>query len=100
VDEKPVKPLHFALLQNYPNPFNPTTTIDYEIPKQERVTLEIYDVLGQKIKTLVDGVLQPGDYSAMWRGTNDAGIFVATGVYFYRLEAGNYTSVKKMLLLK
>ena len=100
VDEKPVTPRRFRLLQNFPNPFNPTTTIQYEIPKQERVTLEIYDVLGQRVATLVNGMLQPGEYSAVWRGTNNEGIHVATGVYFYRLRAGDFLSVKKMLLLK
>ncbi len=100
VDEKPVTPRRFRLLQNFPNPFNPTTIIEYEIPKQERVTLEIYDVLGQRVATLVDGMLQPGEYSAVWRGTNNEGVHVATGVYFYRLRAGDFLSVKKMLLLK
>ena len=100
IREKPARPLSYQLSQNYPNPFNPTTTIQYQIPRQERVTLEIYDILGQKIATLVDGVLQPGQYSAMWNGGNNAGIHVATGVYFYRLQAGSFTSVKKMLLLK
>ncbi len=100
IAEKPQKPLTFALDQNYPNPFNPTTTILYEIPKTEKVTLEIYDVLGQRVATLVNGVLQPGQYSAIWSGMNNAGFHVATGVYFYRLQAGSFVSVKKMLLLK
>ncbi|OYV88564.1 MAG: hypothetical protein B7Z63_00145, partial [Ignavibacteriae bacterium 37-53-5] len=68
--------------------------------RQERVTLEIYDVLGQKVSTLVDGMLQPGQYAAMWNGANNSGVRVATGVYFYRLQAGSFISVKKMLLLK
>ena len=100
ITEEPTKPLSYALEQNYPNPFNPTTTILYEIPKPERVTLEIYDVLGQRVATLVDGVQTPGQYTAIWNGRNSAGMQVATGVYFYRLQTGSFTSVKKMLMLK
>ncbi|MGB9591969.1 MAG: T9SS type A sorting domain-containing protein, partial [Candidatus Kryptoniota bacterium] len=100
ISRKSVRPLTYALQQNYPNPFNPSTTISYEIPTTEKVTLKIYDVLGRTVATLVDDVLQPGQYTAVWSGENSAGIRVATGVYFYRLQAGSFTSVRKMLLVK
>ncbi len=100
IDAKPVVPLKFGLEQNYPNPFNPTTTIEYGIAKPERVSLEVYDVLGQHVATLVSGMLQAGNYSVVWNGANGNGVHVATGVYFYRLHAGSFISVKKMLLLK
>jgi len=100
IDHRPGRPLTYDLQQNYPNPFNPTTFIRYEIPKTERVTLEIYDVLGRKVTTLVDEILQPGQYTAVWNGDNNAGVHVATGVYFCRLRAGSFTSVKKLVFLK
>lgn len=100
VENKPVIPDKFELLQNYPNPFNPTTTISYSIPKPEKVTLEIFDILGQRVAVLKNENQSPGFYSVKWNGMNQNGEFVATGVYFYRLVAGGFVSVKKMLLLK
>ena len=88
-------PLVYKLEQNYPNPFNPTTRIEFSIPKQSNVELKVFNVLGQEVATLVQGVLPPGDHVA----TFDAKSF-ATGVYFYRIKAGEFLSVKKMLLLK
>ncbi len=85
----------FVLSQNYPNPFNPTTVIDYTIPKESHVTLKIYDVLGQEVRTLVDQDQQVGRYSVNFNGSS-----LASGVYFYRLFAGNHVITKKMLLLK
>ncbi len=93
-------PSRFDLYQNYPNPFNPTTTIKYAIPKNVNVTLKIYDLLGREIKTLVNEVQSPGVYSVKWNGDNAAGAKVATGIYFYRIKAGNFVKVHKMLLLK
>ncbi len=93
-------PVKFALMQNYPNPFNPTTTIHYELPTSSKVTLKIYDVLGQEVKTLVDGVEAGGYRSVTWDGTSDSGTRVASGVFFYRLEAGIFTDTKRLLLLK
>ena len=88
-------PSEFRLYQNYPNPFNPATTIAYEISASAHVDIKIYDILGREVATLVDGVQNPGSY----RVTFDAS-HIASGVYFYRLEAGSFVSVKKMLLLK
>jgi hypothetical protein len=88
-------PERFALEQNYPNPFNPTTKINFTVPKSARVTLTIFNVLGQKVATLVDGFMNTGSYTVDFNATN-----LATGVYFYRLEAGGLSAAKKMLLLK
>jgi hypothetical protein len=86
------KPLTFNLNQNYPNPFNPTTKIKFEIPKLSYVRLTIYDMLGREITTLVNENLKPGRYELSW----DA-IQYASGVYFYKIEAGSYVKTKKML---
>ncbi len=94
------KPSEFVLYQNYPNPFNPTTTIKYAVPKNEKISLKIYDVLGREVKTLVNSVKAPGIYSVTWNGSNNSGSKVASGIYFYRLKAGNFVNVKKMILLK
>jgi hypothetical protein len=88
-------PTGFDLRQNYPNPFNPSTTIRYDLPKDTRVALKIYDGLGREVATLVDERESAGFKAAQWNATG-----FASGVYFYRLEAGNFVSVKKLLLLK
>ncbi len=96
----------FALDQNYPNPFNPTTTIRYSLPEPASVNLSIYNVLGQRVATLTNEVLDAGVYNALWNGRNDAGVQVASGIYFYRIEAkatnsgATFTSLKKAMLLK
>jgi hypothetical protein len=90
-----------SLSQNYPNPFNPTTTIVYTVRRQTPVTLRVYNVAGALVRTLVDGVRSPGiDHKVEWDGRNAAGQAVASGVYFYRLVAGDYTRTRKMVLLK
>lgn len=88
-------PALFGLLQNYPNPFNPLTTIEYQIPIASRVTINIYNILGQHVKTLVDGIEDAGFKSVRWNATG-----VASGVYYYRMEAGEFIQVKKLLLLR
>jgi glycosidase len=88
-------PKEFALSQNYPNPFNPTTLIEYALPKQSYVTLTLYNVLGQQVAKLVDGEQQPGYKSVTFNGSN-----LSSGLYFYRLNAGSFTSVKKMMIVK
>lgn len=85
----------FSLNQNYPNPFNPTTTIDYYIPSANKVSLDVYDILGNKIKTLVKGNQEKGTHSIIFNG-----IGLASGIYFYKLSSGNYQEIKKMILVK
>jgi hypothetical protein len=84
---------HFSLSQNYPDPFNPTTTISYTIPKQYHVRLQVFNLLGQLLTTLVEEDKMPGNYSVIW----DAG-HRPSGLYFYRMEAGNFVQVKKAVL--
>ena len=91
----PRTPANYSLYQNYPNPFNPTTQINFSVPKNSFVTLKVYNVLGQEVATLFSGMQKAGNYVA----TFDANRF-ASGVYFYRLQAGNFSSVKKMMLFK
>lgn len=93
-------PLVFELSHNFPNPFNPSTEIRFTIPKFDHVTLEVIDLLGRKVKTLVDEERHAGLHTVTWNSTNSANQQVASGMYFYRLRAGDLTSVKKMLLLK
>lgn len=93
-------PKSYELMQNYPNPFNPTTLINYQLPENQTVTLEIYNSLGEKIRTLVDETQAAGFHSVQWKGDNNYGNKVASGMYLYRITAGRFTSVKKMLLLK
>ncbi|UCE23891.1 MAG: M28 family peptidase [Candidatus Zixiibacteriota bacterium] len=93
-------PADFALRQNYPNPFNPGTEIVYSLPKSAHVTLAVYNILGQKVATLVDARRDAGTHHVFWYGTDEGGQAVATGIYLYRLEAGNFKESKKMLLLR
>ncbi len=90
----------FQLSQNYPNPFNPLTNMEFGIGNAEWVKLTVYDVLGRKVRTLVNERKLPGTYTVQWNGTNDAGQPVASGVYLYRLQAANHTLVRKMLLIR
>ena len=98
--EVSVLPNVFSLSQNYPNPFNPSTIIKFQLPQKERVVLEVYNTLGEKVKTLVDDIKDPGFYEAKWDGTNNNNIAVATGVYIYRIMAGKFVLSKKMMFLK
>ena len=93
-------PREFALDPNYPNPFNSSTTIRYRLEESGRVRLEIFDIQGQKVKTLADGDVGPGVYQVEWDGTDASGKPVATGVYLARLQKGTALLVHKMLLLK
>lgn len=93
-------PKDFSLSNNYPNPFNPVTNIKYSIPKQSKVSVVIYNILGKRIKELVNEYKTPGHYSVKWNGTNKIGSKVSSGIYFYRIKAKDYHNVKKMLLLK
>ena len=97
-------PRDWMLYQNYPNPFNPTTTIEFDVPevagKIPRAAVQIFNILGQHIMTLERGIHDAGRYSVVWNGMNTNGVRVASGVYFYRLLAGEYVSTKKMVMLK
>jgi hypothetical protein len=88
-------PSKFSLSQNFPNPFNPSTEIKFDIPKTSNVKLEIYNILGEKNASLVDQILQPGSYSVSWNASN-----APSGVYFYRISAGDFTATKKLILIK
>jgi len=93
-----VKPA--VLKQNYPNPFNPTTTISFNLPKAENVNLSIYNVKGQLVKTLANDRLNAGDHNIVWNGLDNNNNQTASGVYFYKLSAGNFSEMKKMVLVK
>ncbi|NOX88070.1 MAG: T9SS type A sorting domain-containing protein [Calditrichaeota bacterium] len=96
-------PLQFKLSQNFPNPFNPSTTIKIGIPEtgaQNKIVLKIYDVLGKEIKSLFEGNLPPGYHQFEWDGTNQTGNAVASGIYFYQLQAGKTSIMRKMILLR
>jgi hypothetical protein len=93
-------PTTIALMQNYPNPFNPSTQIRYALPVQSYVTLTVYNALGQEVARLADEVQEAGYHEVRWNGTNGSGTPVSTGIYFYRMRAGDFVDIKKMLLLK
>jgi len=87
-------------LQNYPNPFNPATTISYYVKQEAEVNISIYNIKGQKVKTLINETKNAGSYNLEWNGVDDAGKKVSSGVYFYRLKTGDLEKVRKMILLK
>ena len=99
MDEEPNSIAQFQLYQNYPNPFNPTTTIHYTLTpplsQWEKVTLKVYDMLGREVAALVNEVKAPGTYATSWNASD-----VASGVYFYRLQAGVFNAMKKCVVLK
>lgn len=99
-NEDPINPVITALHGNYPNPFNPSTSISYSVRENMPVQLVIYNMLGQKVKTLVDGPVEPGSHSISWNGRDNNNRPVASGVYFFKMHAGKYTSTKKMILMK
>jgi hypothetical protein len=93
-------PKNFSVSQNYPNPFNPTTTIEFDVPNKSQVNLTVYNVLGQKVKTLVNQEMAAGTYKADWDGRGESGTSISSGIYFYKFEAGSYVTTKKMVMLK
>ncbi len=93
-------PNNFRVHQNYPNPFNPATTIKYQLPKSAQVELTVYNLLGQKVITLVSAFQTAGEKSVVWDGTNAAEQPVGTGIYFYSLQTGDFTDTRKMLLVR
>ena len=90
----------FALHQNYPNPFNPITTIRFDVPKESHVKIDVYNVMGEKVAELVDAYFQPGFYTVNWDGMTTPGSALSSGMYFYRIQARDFTAVKKLLLVK
>ncbi len=98
--DQPISPERYQLSQNYPNPFNPETTIHFTLPKSTKVSLEIYNILGQTILTLVNDFRIAGQHQVQWSGRDQLGNSVASGVYIYTLRSENYTSSKKMLLIR
>ncbi len=100
VDDGNTVPATFELMQNYPNPFNPSTVIGYQLPETEHVLIEVYNALGQKVRTLVDDVKDAGRYSISWDGNNNSGQSVSSGIYLYKINTGKYSNTKKMMLLR
>jgi hypothetical protein len=93
-------PGEFKLTQNYPNPFNPTTNISFSLPKSEHVRIDIYNIVGELVRTLVDQEFAPGTFQVVWDGRDSHSSQVASGVYLYRMQAGSFTNAKKMLMTK
>jgi len=99
-NDQAVQPVQFDLSQNFPNPFNPVTTIDYNISKTTHVSLDVYNTIGQKVRSLVNATQIGGSYQMTWNGQDDTGAQLPSGIYFYRLQAGNETMMKKMTMVK
>jgi len=99
-EPEPFTPEEFSLHQNYPNPFNPVTTLRYDLPENGHVNITIYDILGKNVKTLINQTQDAGYRSVIWDATNDYGKPVSAGLYLYQIQAGEYISTKKMVLLK
>ena len=99
VEVEPIPEL-YALGQNFPNPFNPITTIFYDLPIDGKIELVIYDILGRKVITLISGFQEKGYKTVQWKGLDQNGIKVSSGIYFYRFLSEDYMAVKKMILLK
>jgi hypothetical protein len=95
-----ILPERFNLHQNYPNPFNPVTTLRYDLPNNSLLTIIIYDMLGREVKTLINQTQDAGYRSVIWDATNDYDKPVSAGIYLYQIQAGEYISTKKMVLLK
>jgi hypothetical protein len=90
----------YALHQNYPNPFNPSTIIKYDLKETSSVRIDVYNLLGQKVRALVSGIQEAGYREVAWDGRNDSGVAVASGIYIYRIEAGDFVQTRKMILMK
>ena len=93
-------PKRFALHPNTPNPFNPITRFSFDLPARAEITLRVYDVSGRRVRNLKDGTMKAGRHEVVWDGVNDQGRSVASGIYFYRLEAGEDMAVRKMTLIR
>ncbi len=93
-------PLTFDLQQNFPNPFNPSTTIKYQVPREEKVNITIYNILGEKVHRILNARKKPGYYEIKWNGSDEFNHKVASGLYFYRMKAGNFVKTNKMILIR
>jgi hypothetical protein len=93
-------PTSYELYQNYPNPFNPSTAIRFDIPHRSFVDLTVYNLLGQQVASIIKEEKDPGRYTIVWRGTNDDGLSVTSGIYFYRLRTDEFTQTKKFMMVK
>jgi hypothetical protein len=93
-------PVRYELFPNYPNPFNPVTTLRYGLPATETVSLVIYNVLGEKVATLVQGTQEAGYHAVVWDGRSDAGTTVASGLYVARMRTGSFVATRTMMLIK
>jgi len=93
-------PVEFQLFQNYPNPFNPATTIEFQIPVSGVVSIQIFNILGQQVRSLVNSRFSAGRHTVIWDGRNNQGSFLASGIYLYQIRADKYTAVKKLILLR
>ena len=93
-------PETFTLHQNFPNPFNPVTNIEFGIPEESHISILVFDLTGNKILTLFDGNISPGNHSVTWNGTNESGTKMSSGVYLYSLTSGSFTEMKKMIFIK
>jgi hypothetical protein len=93
-------PTRYELSQNYPNPFNPVTYIQYSVPFYDYITIDIINIRGQIINTIVQGSHQPGNYEIIWDGKNHYGASVPSGIYFYKMDAMDFISIKKLIIIK
>ena len=100
IDESGLTPFEFALHQNYPNPFNPETNIQFDVAENSDVNVSIFNIMGQKVATLVNGNMDAGIYHIKWNGLSDKGIALPSGMYFYKMKSSEYQSVKKLVLVK
>jgi hypothetical protein len=100
VESAPAVPFTFGLYQNHPNPFNPATIIEFSLARRVPIRLEIYNLLGQRVRTLIDGMRPAGSYRVNWDGTDESSTKVSSGIYFFRLEAGDFSDTRKMVLLR
>jgi len=100
VSDRPAVPMSYGLSRNFPNPFNPGTAVVYSVPERERVMIEIVAMSGARVRTLVDRTVQPGEYTAVWDGTDDKGRKAGSGVFLCRMKAGRFVKTVKMTILR
>lgn len=99
-EDRTTLPAHWTLSQNYPNPFNPSTTFEYSLPSPSRVAIDIFNIMGRRVRVLVQETKPAGVYRIDWNGTDQTGEPVASGVYVYRLQTDGHVETRRMLLLK